>query len=125
MAEVKEMASKGTTELTSNPWLLRMLTRGGADREELHRRIILAATRTVGAGTGCAARLMVAVVNNRPVAPIFPASRCVVPGRLGKLLDSDEVHLASREEVDRLLEVRETGGASALLRPAGNLPAHG
>ncbi len=109
MAEVEKMAGKGTTELASDQWLLRMLTRHGADLQELHGRTILEARRTAGAGTGCTARVVVAVVDNRPVALIFPASRCVVLGRLGKLLDADEVHLASREEVDRLLEVRETG----------------
>jgi Cys-tRNA(Pro)/Cys-tRNA(Cys) deacylase len=119
MAEVKEMAGKGATESASNRWLIQMLTQHGADREKWRGRIILAATRTFGAGTGCTARVMVAVVDNRPVALIFPASRCVVLGRLGKLLDADEVHLASREEVDRLLETRETGAPRPSSGPRG------
>jgi prolyl-tRNA editing enzyme YbaK/EbsC (Cys-tRNA(Pro) deacylase) len=108
MAEVQEKARKGATEVASTQWFLQMLTQRGVDGEGLQGRIALGESRNGGAGPGRPARVVVAVVDDRPVALIFPASRSVVVGRLGKLLGADEVRLASCEEVDRILEDGDT-----------------
>ena len=55
------------------------------------------------AGPGCTARVVVAVVDDRPVALVFPASRRVVLDRVRKLLGADDAFLAPRDEVDRFL----------------------
>lgn len=55
-------------------------------------------SRSADAVPGCIARVVVAVVDDRPIALVFPASRRVVLERLRKLLAADEVRLAPCEE---------------------------
>ena len=83
--------------------IYRMLRlRGGEDggRSDVD---IPEAIRRPDAGPGCTARIVVAVVDGRPVALVFPASRRVVLDRVRKLLGGDDAFLAPREEVDRIL----------------------
>ena len=79
----------------------------GADCEERNGRTIHGASRNGGGGPICSARVVIALVDDRAIALIFPATRCVVLDRLGKLLGADEVHLAPCEEVDRIFGDRE------------------
>jgi prolyl-tRNA editing enzyme YbaK/EbsC (Cys-tRNA(Pro) deacylase) len=58
----------------------------------------------IDAGPGCTARIVVAVVDDRPVALVFPASRRVVLDRVRKLFGADDAFLAPRDEVDRFLD---------------------
>jgi prolyl-tRNA editing enzyme YbaK/EbsC (Cys-tRNA(Pro) deacylase) len=54
------------------------------------------------------------MVDDRPVALVFPASRRVVLGRLGKLLGADEVRLPQCDEVDRIFGDHQTGESRPL-----------
>ena len=78
----------------------------------------LPATST-GAGRGCPAKLTIAVVDDRPVALVFPASRRVVLDRLRKLLGADEVRLAPREEIVRILDDHPDGAGRPPTAPPG------
>lgn len=71
------------------------------------------------AAAGCAARVAVAVVDDRPVALIFPASRRVVLDRLRKLLRADHVRLAVCDEVARFVGVPPTGADRPAPAPPG------
>ncbi len=57
---------------------------------------------------------MVALVDDRPVALVFPATRCVVVDRLGRLLGADHVRLASCDEVDWIFGDGESDGTRPL-----------
>ncbi len=96
------------TEVASKRRINEMLKHRSVDYDELEGRVILGEGRG-GDGRGCTARLVVAVVDGRPVALIFPASRRVVLDRLGKLLGADEVRLAPSDEVDRIFGDRRVG----------------
>lgn len=71
------------------------------------------------AAPGCTATVAFAVVDDRPVALIFPASRRVVVERLGKLLGADNVRLAPRDEVARFLGEPPIGMGRSIPAPPG------
>jgi prolyl-tRNA editing enzyme YbaK/EbsC (Cys-tRNA(Pro) deacylase) len=83
------------------------------DSEGTRGRIVLGEIRDRD-GHGCMARMAIAVVDGRPVALIFPASRRVVLERLGKLLGADEVRLADRDEVDDVAGRRGVASSRAV-----------
>lgn len=78
----------------------------------------LGAEKGRAAAPGCTACVAVAVVDNRPVALLFPASRRVVLERLAKLFRADEVRLAACDEVDRILPDPADGSGLATPAPA-------
>jgi hypothetical protein len=108
----------GATEVASKRWVNEMLKRRSVSHEESHGPIIIGEGADCD-GRGCTARMMVAVVDGRPVGLIFPASRRVVLDRLGKLLGADEVRLAPYDEVDRIFGDRK----AAVPLPLPDLPS--
>jgi hypothetical protein len=89
-----------------------------SNQEESRGCIVLGEVRDRD-GRPCTARMTVAVVDDRPVALIFPATRRVVLDRLRKLLGADEVRLAPCDAVKRIF-----GDPKAVLR-SGSVPDPG
>lgn len=82
-------------------WIYHMLHIRNRDDAGHGGRIMPGAAR--GAGAGCPARVAMAVVDERPVALVFPASRRVVVDRLRRLLGADHVRMAADDEIDRIM----------------------
>jgi hypothetical protein len=98
--------------MISTSWIKEIMMRGGFNYEDLSGRIRLEGPS--GLLHTCTARMAVAVVDGRPVALIFPASRRVVLDRLGRMLEADDVRLAGCDEGDRILGDRDAGAARPL-----------
>jgi prolyl-tRNA editing enzyme YbaK/EbsC (Cys-tRNA(Pro) deacylase) len=86
-----------------------ILKKRGVKYEDVHGHVVLGAKESGVDGRGCTARIVVAVVDDRPVALVFPASRRVVLHRLQNLLGADEVRLAPCDEVERVFGERGAG----------------
>lgn len=100
-------------------WIYQMLRLHGPEDRRLCDRFVPTARRSPHAASGSTASVAVAVVDDRPVALVFPATRCVVLDRLKKLFRADEVRLASGDEVDRFLGDSPTGAPRPAPAPPG------
>jgi prolyl-tRNA editing enzyme YbaK/EbsC (Cys-tRNA(Pro) deacylase) len=98
--------------MVSTRWIKEIMMRGESNYEDLSGRIRLEGPP--GVRHHCTARMAVAVVDGRPVALLFPASRRVVLDRLGRMLGADDVRLVACDEGDRILGGHDAGASRPL-----------
>jgi prolyl-tRNA editing enzyme YbaK/EbsC (Cys-tRNA(Pro) deacylase) len=93
-------------------WIKNLLEQRGVAFEEVHDQMAFTAQETLKGEPISGHRLakvVVALINGRPVVLILPTSRRVVLGRVQKLLGADHVHLASEDEMEGLFTDGGTG----------------
>jgi len=98
-------------------WVRGMLEARGIPFEELHHPDAFTAQQVAQYehfSGHRVAKVVVAMVDGRPVELILPASRRVVLERVAALLGGRDVRLASEEELERIFTDCETGAIPAL-----------
>jgi Ala-tRNA(Pro) deacylase len=98
-------------------WVRKMLERRGVVYEELHHPRAYTAQEVAAeehVSGHRVAKVVVAVVDGRPVELVLPASRRVVPQRLREILFAREVRLATERELDKFITGCERGAIPPL-----------
>ncbi len=98
-------------------WIKSMLTQRGVPYEELHHRVAFTAQEVAQSehvSGHCLAKVVIVLVDGRPVELILPASRRVVLGLVRGLLGAADIRLASEAEISNTFTDCEPGAIPPL-----------